>query len=743
METELLTHNLQNLCKEVSCSKCQALNTEPKMLPCLHSFCLNCLEQVLRSSGRPDTFTCPDPECKTEISVPSSGDLKELPTNFRLVNLLDVVAIKEHDSRGVKCGNCDKTSTQSLYCFQCCAFWCNACITGHNIIRANKEHRVMALHDFQEHDFENVLKRPAFCQIKDHKAEELKFFCKKCEVAICQTCIVALHDGHPKVHLEETANELKSNVMSEIESYRESIENNMTDIAKIEEDCDRIDIHFHKLKRRVEQFVDDTIAVLEKKKQKIIADLEKEAALSTQRLEHDKNEIESQVNTKRLALIKTENLLKRNPNADILQQYSVFEKLLQREFRHDNSVAPGNVRFCEINFKGNQNLFNNVNDEEIGSLESKQTASVSGSVETPNALRTSHVEYEQSQQQRDKEQDDSGTCQGNDGATKVPVAQDPNDVRFKISDFVAKTSEGLAAENREPLPHRLFAAHLNPGHFEPVLSFGEEGSSDGMINFPWGVAVNERDEIAITDHGRHGAERVQIFTSDGTHLRSFGAKGAKQGEFDYPTGIIFDKNRNIVVADNGNHRVQLFSEQGEYLSQFGEKGNLLRQLKNPLGLSSDDDNIIVTDNTNKLVKIFSNNGHFLRKIGERGSFIYPFHCVRYDGKYYVSDRDKHCVNVFDSDGTYLYKFGKKGDGDGNFNKPHCLAVNKARNLMVCDSMNHRIQVFDLDGNFVSKFGTEGTGPGQFNLPVSLAVLSDGKIVVTDFCNHRIQIFESV
>ena len=49
----------------------------------------------------------------------------------------------------------------------------------------------------------------------------------------------------------------------------------------------------------------------------------------------------------------------------------------------------------------------------------------------------------------------------------------------------------------------------------------------------------------------------------------------------------------------------------------------------------------------------------------------------------------------------LMGVGFMGVSEGNFNKPHCLAVNKARNLMVCDSMNHRIQVFDLDGNFVA------------------------------------------
>ena len=86
---------------------------------------------------------------------------------------------------------------------------------------------------------------------------------------------------------------------------------------------------------------------------------------------------------------------------------------------------------------------------------------------------------------------------------------------------------------------------------------------------------------------------------------------------------------------------------------------------------------------------------------------------------------------------FLYKFGNKGEGDGEFNKPYCLSVNKAGHLMVCDALNHRVQVFELSGKFVTKFGSKG----EFNVPVSSAVLSDGRIAVSDFQNHRIQIFE--
>ena len=51
-----------------------------------------------------DVITCP--ECRRESQVPG-GNLKDLPTNFRINSLLDVLAIRECSSTGVKCGNCE------------------------------------------------------------------------------------------------------------------------------------------------------------------------------------------------------------------------------------------------------------------------------------------------------------------------------------------------------------------------------------------------------------------------------------------------------------------------------------------------------------------------------------------------------------------------------------------------------------------------------------------------------------
>ena len=44
-----------------------------------------------------------------------------------------------------------------------------------------------------------------------------------------------------------------------------------------------------------------------------------------------------------------------------------------------------------------------------------------------------------------------------------------------------------------------FSIDVKLSHSRLAFSFGKEGSSVGMFKHPWGVAVNARDEIAVTD----------------------------------------------------------------------------------------------------------------------------------------------------------------------------------------------------------------------------------------------------
>ena len=675
---------LDNLHEEVSCSVCMCPFTEPKQLPCLHSFCLKCLNGIHRTSPRRDVISCP--ECRKEIRIPASGNPSEFPTNFRINSLLDVLAIKECNTTGVKCGNCDKTSNNCFYCFQCCAFWCENFITGHNIIRANKEHRVLAIKDFQDQDIEDVLKRPAFCQIKRHEDKALEFFCKNCKVAICNSCVVTLHDGHAKVLLEDGANEHRLRMESLIKSLDEKAEEKRNEISELDQSSIDVQVEVADVKSKVQATADQMMAIIEARKQDIFGAVDNEAKESLECFALRKDQAENQLHVIESAIEETRQLLRRSSSAEILGFNETFETILQEQEAQGKSDLERIPRF---NFTEDKELISMLNTKGFGSVKT-----------VFNKIKTQQS--------------------GAEGKENSKA----------ITGFEEKHVRGNS-----------FEVPIQTRRFRPVLSFGECGQSVGKLSRPWGVAVNNRNEIAVTELFNH---RVSVFSSDGTHLRSFRGKGRNPGEFYCPSGIAFDNNGNIIVADHENNRVQVFRGNGEFLTKFGDKGNVDHQLHNPEGLSvTSNGDIIVADAGNKLIKIFSLRGQFKRKFGGQGSLSYPYHCIQTEQYFIVSDEGEHCIKVFDLEGNFVFKFGKEGNKEGEFNEPRHLSVNRDGHLMVCDSRNNRVQVFELSGKFVTKFGTEGRGKGELSWPQSTANLSDGRIVVSDSSNNRIQIFEVI
>ena len=495
------------------------------------------------------------------------------------------------------------------------------------------------------------------------------------------------------------------------------------------------------------------IAVIEAKKQNIFSAVENQTSKSLESLTKRKNKIKEQIAVIESSLNKAEKLLTGSINAEVVQ----FHKSLQIIFGgiHETEPFHGDPEglLVRLTFVENEKLLTTVNGEEIGSLEILHKTKASQCIAEGKGLEEGTVRGEalfilttrnayarQCYYKHDRVTVQISDEQGRECATEVRI-NDNKDGSYRIS--YSPKEQGrykvTVKVNGGHVRGSPFTVEVQPFQVKPVLSFGRKGSSLGIFLCPWGVAVNAKDEIAVTDSKNH---RVQIFSSDGNYLRSFGQRGNQNGEFTSPRGLAFHKNGNIFVVDNGNARIQIFSGEGEYIRSFGRCGSLDSQFCNPCGLSVDSDgNIIVADAGNNLIKIFSPDGKFLMKIGGQASFTFPFHCVQCDRYLIVSDNEDHCMKVYDRNGNFQYRFGKQGGGDGEFNNPCCLSVSKSGHLMVCDSGNKRIQVFKLNGKFVGKFGTRGSNIGEFINPWSGAVLSNGRIVVSDISANYIQMFK--
>jgi hypothetical protein len=182
------------------CPICSGPFKDPRSLPCLHVYCLNCLSTITRDKNPGDKIPCP--VCAAEFSLPEGGP-DGLPKNLLLERLLH---IKQLSSTGRKPGACDECATDeeeqeakavaSKYCVQCQEKLCDGCAKLHSKIRMLRSHKLIDIDDVTELQNEDTFRAslPTTCQ--QHTDLTLTIYCNDCQTALCPTCFFTSHKQH-------------------------------------------------------------------------------------------------------------------------------------------------------------------------------------------------------------------------------------------------------------------------------------------------------------------------------------------------------------------------------------------------------------------------------------------------------------------------------------------------------------------------------------------------------------------
>lgn len=123
---------------------------------------------------------------------------------------------------------------------------------------------------------------------------------------------------------------------------------------------------------------------------------------------------------------------------------------------------------------------------------------------------------------------------------------------------------------------------------------------------------------------------------------------------------------------------------------------------------------------------------------EPGQFVEPSSVeLDSEGFVYVAGHEDR-FQKFTGDGELVAIFGAPGTGDGQFDHPHGLAIDRRRGdlVYVGDQENHRLQVFTTDGTFVRAWGD-----AQFQHIHDVGIDPDsGNLFVGDYELDTVRVF---
>ena len=312
----------------------------------------------------------------------------------------------------------------------------------------------------------------------------------------------------------------------------------------LDESCIRIQEQAATVKRDVEKFAEMMTTLIEAKTKQIFRNIDARVESALEHIVTHKSEIDHQVNMSEKAIEEIETLIQQSTLAQIVQLDKSLNTILpeevgqmtQNEFNCEYEVL------VQLIFSENETLMDKINTEGIGSFKivhsktkahqssakGKGLKEVTVGLEAEFVLTTRNSVGEQHYEEHDCVTLQLKNRQGRDCAIKKPV-KDNKDGIYEITYLPKETGkcEASVKVNGQNIRGSPFHVQVKMNlQLRPVLSFGQQGSAAGMLNKPWGVAVNERNEIAVTDCFNN---RIQVFSSSGTYLRSFSRKGDKTG----------------------------------------------------------------------------------------------------------------------------------------------------------------------------------------------------------------------
>ncbi len=262
-----------------------------------------------------------------------------------------------------------------------------------------------------------------------------------------------------------------------------------------------------------------------------------------------------------------------------------------------------------------------------------------------------------------------------------------------------------------------------------------------------GVAVGADDTVYLMT--RNTEHPVMVLRPDGSWIRSFGA-----GHFsDRTHGIWIAPDSTLYCADDGTHTITLWSPEGDLLQTIGEaNAPAPRWSGQPFNrpthcavspLSGD---LFITDGYgNSCIHRFSPKGEHKATWGEpgidEGQFIRPHNiAIDENGLLYVADRECHRVQIFREDGTFVTMWNNIHRPDGlTLGADGLIYIGELNGIAGVDDapgLGHRVSVYSRNGKRVALFGDEeeGEGPGEFIAPHGIAVDSRGDIYIGEVAN---------
>ncbi len=298
---DLSTELVKKLEAELTCAVCGERFDDPRVLPCLHTYCMKCVESLDQQES-----ASAEPEEKTDLKIvcpvcgvpghkkEDEGELPKYPVFANLTKLLEIYEAGDSNLSGqsLTCENGQDSNPAGGRCLDCDAYLCDSCLELHKVRSGSFEkHVTVTLDEIKESDG-RCLCRPSNCEKHE---KELKLYFRTCAKLMCDSCSANEadhHSSHKCGLVSDIQTEARKKLNDSLSSLRQLVEE-----AKAEKEKTAALMEKHKesvegIHSKVDETIGKVIQLLKERQKEIHGEIDAEAKKEEDAISADINDAE-------------------------------------------------------------------------------------------------------------------------------------------------------------------------------------------------------------------------------------------------------------------------------------------------------------------------------------------------------------------------------------------------------------------------------------------------------------------
>nr|XP_022295372.1 E3 ubiquitin-protein ligase TRIM71-like [Crassostrea virginica] len=212
----------------------------------------------------------------------------------------------------VNCDTCENTAKH--LCKTCHDRLCDGCKIIHSKSKASCDHDVVLL------TFEKLtltsdcsLEYPPYQDCKWHPTFKANVACKKCEVPVCEKCLIGNHNGHSLKDINEMFKDKKEKLEQKVSRFRSELPKYESNLEEVKRNQEKILKNRDAVKKEIVSHYEKVISTLEASKEMLLSSADNMAQTSINALANHHQTLQSYIhNMHKLANnVENEDLRKR------------------------------------------------------------------------------------------------------------------------------------------------------------------------------------------------------------------------------------------------------------------------------------------------------------------------------------------------------------------------------------------------------------------------------------------------